>query len=471
VPDAVEGILLTNPNVADSRYLADGAGGVVTPAAQMRAGSAPKVLVLQSSDLSEASKAAASPPAWNRPADLELFLVGASAELPALQAAASTLFAPDTMEELRPEEDEALQLYRAFYGKVPADAANSLAGKSILIHFSAVGGSYAAVVPLVRAQAVPRMAVGNECRPATIVNLWRCPAALPTASVPDAGLSEVAPTLHAGSNAPAASQPLTSADLARLDGRPVNTIVWAAAASNALRDAGLRSATQGQLASIMRGEFRSWKELDPKLPAQPVIVCRVADGAQPAANALILGVGCATGAHAPAAAASPATGMLTNPNLLVHESGSTTEQLACLNTAHSGGHLTVNGFSTQIQPNSFAIAVVSLDNAPGTFDRFDLIAVDGVSPSKAGARTGAYPYVSEAWMQWRKVGTDALSAPSGLTVTALQTLRALLADAQVLGPLTGIGGSARAGMDLQLGAGGGDNCGAPPAATHQATNH
>lgn len=463
VPDPVETLLGMNSTVADSRLLADGAGSTVTPPVQLRmaaslsTASTPSktsartvkkaaadkvvdVVIAGSAVQTSTATATVSPRDWDKTPDVEIFLAGSSMQSPAIETAVASLFAPGGMEVFAPEDGANAGMYRGYYGTVIAGDNASLWGKSLLIHVSAAAGSYGGAVSVAQAGGVPRMVVDRSCTAAGADPQWRCPARTVIA-VPDAGLSDVEPLLHAGANLPPGAPPLTADAAARLDAARVNAMVSGVAVSKSLKEAGLREVSTADLANIFsKGTISSWAEIDDGLPPQPIIVCRLMDGAQPASNTLILGTGCDVSAPAPSAASSSVNShgdVLSSPGLLVVENATADALVTCLNMANTGASFTVAGRETRVAPGSFAVGMLSADHQPATADQFGYIALDGMSPTKLNAATGLYTQFTETWMQWRRVTVNDVVPPAGNTLAALQLLRRQLADPDVLRALPG----------------------------------
>lgn len=461
VPDPVEALLGLNPNLADSRLLADGAGSIVTPPVQLRIASASppaspslphtarivnktsadKVINIVIVGSSSGSVLSASR-TWDKAADVEIFLAGSSMQLPAIEAAVASWFVPGTMDVFMSDSAANAGMYRAYYGMVGAGGVSGLLGKALLVHFSAKGGSYGAVASVARADSMPRMVVDKQCISANGTDHhWQCPSDRTTLAIPDAGLSDVEPLLHAGVNAPASARAVTADEVVRLNALRVNAMVSGVVVSKSLKDAGLRDVSSTSLAKIFSGGATSgWHDINSALPAQPVIMCRAADGAQPASNTLILNAGCSANSLAPKAEFSsiPVSGdTLGNPGLLVVENATANELVACLNKANTGGNFTVAGREIRIAPGSFAIGMLSTDHQPGATDQFDYIALDGMAPTKLNTMTGIYKQFTETWMQWRRVAVNGIAAPFGNTLAVLQALRDQMGNPEVLRDLPG----------------------------------
>lgn len=457
VPDSTETVMGTNPSVADSRYLADGSGTVVTQPAMMLAAatvqSAPQAMTTATVDGLNGPVTV-----WDKPADLEIFIAGTSAQFPILERALQSLFQSGTLETL--VDDGGVRgaasggLYRAYYGHSIGD------GSRLLVHFSARGGSETGAVAVARAQPVMRMIVDADCVASDVNGRWSCPVQNTTDQVPDAGISEIQPAWYGGVNSSVAA-PLSTTEIAALDASAINAMAFGVAASDALLGAGLESLTPGALARLMRGEVRNdWSEIDADLPAQPIVICRFGKGAQPAAEALMLGVGCKSGAVSAAAATASATTQLSAPGYLIAENASTEDVIGCLRRAQEGGVMRVNGIDIAVRPGSFAIGVVGAERVPTDIEHWGYIGLDGAMPVRDALMGGTYPHYAEAWMQWRTVAVEGAPVITGPHLSLLRDLRAALANAQVLGASqsTAVLGGSPGGMASNRG---GDVCAAP----------
>ena len=442
VPDSTETVMGTNPLVADSRFLADGSGTVVTQPTMMMAAaavqSAPEARTAASIDGLDGTRSV-----WDNSADLEIFIAGTSAQIPVLERALQSLIQSGTQELL--VDDGGVRgaasggLYRAYYGRSIGD------GSRLLVHFSARGGSEAGAVAVARAQPVSRMVVDSSCIESDVNGRWSCPVQHATDQIPDAGISEVQPGWYGGADSSVAS-PLSPTEIAALDARAINAMAFGVGATNALRGVGLADLSSDNLARLLRGEVRNdWSDIDAVLPAQPILICRFGKGAQPAAEALMLGVGCRPDAASAAAASTNATAQLDAPGYMIVENASTEGVIACLNRAQEGGVMRVNGVDITVRPGSFAIGVVGAERIPTGIERWGHISLDGVMPVRDALLSGVYPHYAEAWMQWRSLAVNGAAMPTGARLSLLRDLRTALADALVLTTTQGtaaLGGTA-----------------------------
>ncbi len=423
IPNGVETVMGTNPAVADSRFLAGGSGAVVTqPAAMLAAArvtSAP-----QATSVASVSGVSGVTTSWNKTVDLEVFIAGTSAQMPVLEVALQRLFQAGTMETLLDDGGArgavSGELYRAYYGRRLAD------GRSLLVHFSAQGGSEIGAVAVARAQSVSRMVIDKNCIQSGADGRWSCPEQHQVAGIPDAGISEVQPDWYGGENSSGA-RPLSSTELSSLDAKPINAMAFGVGATNALRGAGLSDLSNDALARLITAKVRGdWHEINPALPAMPIIVCRLGKGAQPAAEALTLGTGCNKEAPSAASAVTSATGQLAAPGYLIVENDSTDGVVSCLDRAQQGGVMRVNGEEISVTPGSFAIGIIGAERVPHNIERWGFIRIDSMEPIRDVLIKGGYSRYAEAWMQWRKSTVNKITPVSGKRLAVLRDLRATL---------------------------------------------
>ena len=178
IPDALETPIFfgTNPAVADSRFLADGSGSVITQPAMLRAAAAIMQAPSAASLISETGTQ--SPSTWNRAVDRELFIAGSSLQMATLGHVLASFFAPSTAEILLDDGGvagaEQGRLYRAYYGTVAGSGIAGLDGQRLLIHVSSQGGSYAGAVAVARAISVARMVIDANCSDSNNNHRWSC---------------------------------------------------------------------------------------------------------------------------------------------------------------------------------------------------------------------------------------------------------------------------------------------------------
>jgi hypothetical protein len=435
VPDDAEVILGTNPATTDSRYLADGSGSTVTQPAQLLAAASVAGAPTSSGVVNIASDSGgdALVNSWIKPADVELYLAGTSTQFQVFPKVMERLVEKGGLEILLDDGgvrgSASGSLYRAYYGVITGTADAHLDGKRLLVHFSAQGGTESGVGPVARASAVPRMRVDRDCVE-TDTGRWSCPAGDRVSSVPDAGVTEAPPDWKTGTTI----NTLRNTELARLDTQPVNSISYGLAVSDGLRNASLNSLDFPVLARLMAGDIQTWNEADAGLPDKAVVLCRLAQGAQPAVEALVLGQGCNADARRAATATRSSGGL---SGLLVVENESTEAVVRCLERADAGGDLVVGGAHVTVPPGSLAAGVITTDRQPASIEHWGFIGMDGVEPGRAAIQSGTYRNASHGWMHWRKTSVSGIAPPSGDKLALLKRIRSLLGDPGVLSDAEG----------------------------------
>jgi hypothetical protein len=350
--------------------------------------------------------------------------------------------------------------YRAYSCTLVAEAAlpvsmqrKGLGGKSILIHYRLLGGSWIGVGPLSRAQFVTRMAVDATCtQPGTVggtiitqpvptpfplKNLYNTPSYLcanTTTAIPDVGLSDQEPAIFYGANAPNDGVPLsptdfpiTNADLLNIKSSPLQGVIMNIIASKKLiqqmqmfqhtphvtadgvkvEDIDRPNLTSPQITSLLTfngGPYNiDWTPVIGDAGLNKIVhVCRriSAVGTQIAANSFWLNYPCA------ATSGPPPTGPVFPPNLAgittqdgvyndtytITEANLIADMRACVAAYNNAATAADN----------YAIGLLFTDNNPSTENfAWDYLAIDGMSPSVANGVSGAYRFVTTETFQYR----------------------------------------------------------------------
>ncbi|MEW6218507.1 MAG: hypothetical protein AB1634_03110 [Thermodesulfobacteriota bacterium] len=437
VPDGVEAVLGLNPALADSRCLATGEcrTGTLPAATQLAAAEPPAAAPSLAAGPRPVAAAGdhqgdAPWPAGLGPPDLELFIAGSAIAADLLEGSLAGIFQPGSLQVFFPApgaDDTPEDGFRAILGRLAARVPE-LSGRTVLVHFRGLGGSYEGVVPVGRGEPLARMVVDERCQDPEADGVWLCPAGRLTEQIPDAGISEVAPSLHAGVSLPPAVAALTLDELAELDAAPISALAYGMAASRALLDEGLEDLSQGEVADLLAGRYRSsWQEIDRRLPDRPITICRLADGAQAAANLLFLGQPCDPEAPAPAGVAEE--------GLLVVASSTPEGVAQCLGTASAGGTVSQAGAEESISmpAGSLAVGPLPLLRQPAAGEGWGYVPIDGQGPPAVDdPAAGSYPYICTGWMQWRP---DTLAADGDERLALLQEIRRRLADPEAMAGL------------------------------------
>ncbi len=447
IPDGVEVILGKNPNIADSRFLAIGSSPEVTAPAMQTASalnsllasknSAPATVGATEAKTGDKSKVI---PFLNEPINIEIFIAGSSAQLNVLEATIQSLFDKDIPIETFYDDGGGSEItqgsnFRAYLGMVGTTKTGLLDGKRVLIHFRSEGGSYNGVGPVALSIGIERMIIDESC----VVSgnhTWSCPLANTVIAVPDAGISEVKPAWHINQNVPRDAIAPTPDDINKLDIEPLFKGYYGVAATQALLNMGLARVKREKVSTLLAGlETTGWSGINSSLPPKPVIICRMTDGAQPAANALFFDI--------PFDPQAPLIGECDNlrSGLLVIEKSSLDDVANCLNTANNGGILTFSNPARHVQvpKKSFAIGVLPTSYRPGKTDKWGYLSItpsSGQSISKNAS--GADSLYMISWMQWRKSGVSDITATTKNTLALLKEIRTRMQDPEMLKNLPGV---------------------------------
>lgn len=362
--------------------------------------------------------------------------------------------------------------FRAFFGRVKstADIPAAIRGQTVLFIKRSRGGSVWGVNPVARAERVATL----DIRSAACVldsGIYRCAVkgidpGLPgyetasnPAEVPDFGVSDVEPALFKGPyNVEFGASQLLSAEVARLDVKPVNVLAMGISATNAVPATTYIS--RADYAGMLSGNVRDWSQVDPSITTgnTQVVVCRRVQGSgtQTSYNWFFNNFPCQNqfgGVVAPARMRSDSdsgvvggTGTQADPFLIdptvgytVVENSTSANVRDCLTRAGGGSvagsrdhtFLGDDGNWYRIlfsaSPNPFrAIGVLSLDSsnsafpasssATWSFRNIDGAGIfntatqtnhsgpgTGVAPSKANLIEGRWDFAVELTMQYRKV--------------------------------------------------------------------
>lgn len=363
---------------------------------------------------------ALAPPTGANPADLEVFISGASAQQKTLGSLVQGMMVPGTIDVYYNAGSKPGNDYRAYYGVMNG---GDLDGLKVLIHNRAKGGSVFGVNPVARATAIDRMKVGTNCTtvgavaPAT----YLCDVVTAgnlVSAVPDAGVSDVEPKMFTGINVAAGDDALTEAERGVLTPSSQLAVVFGVAVTdNVPSTVGL---TKSEVNSMLTGTLKNWSRISGAV-AGPVTVCRRKNGSgtQATFNAFFEQYACASnGGQLPSTAQISAT-------YEVIESGSSGDVQACMETAYLAGKK--------------AIGVLSLENVPvaGT-NHYHFAKLDGTDATVLNATLGKYDFYSEQSFQWRNDVVNGIDAPSGNTEIFLNEFLLRSGDPAVLSVLPGV---------------------------------
>ncbi|MBL8534182.1 MAG: hypothetical protein JNL33_10065 [Betaproteobacteria bacterium] len=314
--------------------------------------------------------------------------------------------------------------YQAYSCKLKAAAPipASLQGKTMLLHYRLLTGSFLGVNPLARATAVDRMAINaTSCpgaRSATTPN-YKCKN--PVSAVLDMGMSDQEPQLFIGRNLPAGETALTAKELGNITIVPTIAIMFGATVSDALYQA-LQTAqgkvvgdftddqrpnlTTQQLTSLFTangGPYNTdWTALGIANNG-PIKICKRINGVgqQISNNLFFGGYPCSPSALLPAMKATdeiPGQYELSEGVLIP-------DMTACLTAANNAGQYAIGGLWLDQTPNGWHFTKI-----------------DGVGPILANAVNGSYPFWMQNTAQYRNKTVNSVPAPSGLKKTFIESL-------------------------------------------------
>jgi len=174
-----------------------------------------------------------------------------------------------------------------------------------------------------------------------------------------------------------------------------------------------------------RPTFAGWDAITgvPADNAKQVNICRRANGSgtQASSNLLFLKAGTIDATSAGGLFPLEGNGVgiaLSGAPIAVVENSSTGAAITCLTTASGLG--------------AYAMGIISFENDPGSAT-WRFVKLDGAAPGQALARTGGYPYVYSATVQWK---AKAPGNPDQSTLAFLKNLRTNLGSPTGISALT-----------------------------------
>lgn len=456
IPDGVETILGKNPNLADSRFLATGSSRIITAQLLQRGSELNDSLSAKTAVPAGAKKIAAKASTAQKTkyfpdeyTDVEVFIAGSPAQLDVFEEAIVSLFREDAPVMIFNDDGGVPgqipgDNYRAYLGTIGTTGTGLLNGKRVQIHYRSKGGSYHGVGPVAQASGIERMIIDEKCTDTDGDHFWSCPIQNTILAVPDAGISEVHPAWHVAENVPQNAITPAPEALSQLDVAPVFAGYFGVAATKALLATGVNRLGREEVVSLLAGlETTGWSGIDSSLPQKPVIICRMTDGAQPAANALFFNIPC--GSQTAPARESDTRGVqgntLSPAGLLVVENSTSHELINCLNVANNGGMLALKNPARRVRvpKNSFALGVLPASFQPYEADQWGFLSIDdAVEPTSLGAVAGASGLATNFWMQWRNDLVLGTNEPSRDKFTLLNEIRTQLQNPEILKNLPGV---------------------------------
>jgi hypothetical protein len=336
--------------------------------------------------------------------------------------------------------------HRAYFCKIDSSKVTGLSSSNPNVLFSKtsttktaggnIGGSGIGVNPVLLKLPVDVMSInnGNCVAPVTGENYWRCRITQPgdvSQIVPDAGISDVNPSLFIGANTPTGVSPVDAAQASRLltvksggalvFNTPVTTQLRNAlqraqiAAGNLATDcagketeACMPSLTKAQIASLMTGAVANWEGVkiggrsltefaEGSTTDSKVYICRRTNGSGTGAtiNAKVLDVPCSVAAANPLETSNDLIGPVVRLNA---GSGNVDSCLADLNDG------TNTGGQNAAAVKAWAIGVQSTERNANNKLNYRYIKVDGFAPTLENAASNKYGIVAEVTYQWLKTG-------------------------------------------------------------------
>lgn len=400
--------------------------------------------------------------------DLTVYLSGASAPDNFLESIATGMYVGAKGSDWYAYVDNGDgKQQRAFFGTMKGTADGvpaSIAGKKVLIIKRSTGGSVFGVNPVARAEALAVLNVNSgACTATTGSYNYKCPVVgvdpgvgTPTGQemVPDFGVSDVSPAMFKEPfNVEFGKGQLSSAEVAGMTVKQVNTIAMGLAVTNAIPDTTYFS--RAVYGALLSGNLTDWTQVEASLaPAAGtgVVVCRrvPGSGTQTSYNWFFNNFPCTTGSIAGSGDTAPtrmgdsASGIVSgsgtsgDPYVIdpsagytVLENSSSGNVADCMAKAAAGGVHTFKdeegkSYSVDFGTGGYgAVAVLSVDSLGKTSNAanaFSYRSIDGagmyydsdsgtavvpastgngVHPSKSNLIEGKYEFASEITMQYR----------------------------------------------------------------------
>lgn len=209
-----------------------------------------------------------------------LFISGASAVQGGLGQIATTLFT-GTNYLFNPAASTGRTNadYRAYAGRLAAAAGTWPAGTAVIIVNRARGGSVQGVNPVARGESIENLVV-NAASCTTGAGTSAAPFLCNTltSTVPDAGVSDVAPKLFVSpinTEGEPAESALSATELSGLAAEPLYGLAFGLPISNNLP---LFNVNKAALSSLMTGNLGTWNQVNASLPADDILLCRRVNG-------------------------------------------------------------------------------------------------------------------------------------------------------------------------------------------------
>jgi len=209
-----------------------------------------------------------------------LFISGASATQKGFTGIINSMFTGTTIRFANTTASS--KDFEAVAGKLGAGA-GAWSNQNVIIIDRVKGGSVWGVDPVARATAIESLDVTSAtCGSAgagTSASPYVC-SATPLAGymVPDAGVSDVAPTLFQtpyNTEGETAAESLNAAELAELVANPIYALAFGVPVT---KNVPLVNLNKAAVSAIMTGNVGTWNQVDASLPADDIVVCRRVPG-------------------------------------------------------------------------------------------------------------------------------------------------------------------------------------------------
>lgn len=331
-----------------------------------------------------------------------IFISGASAVQSGFTSIISNLFTGTTYRFANTTASS--KDYEAVAGTLAAGT-GAWAGQSAIVIYRTKGGSVIGVDPVARNQGIDAMNVTSTCGgtaspdaatgSGTASSPYTCTTT--TTRTPDAGVSDVAPSLFKSpinTEGEVAAAQLSAAELAVFTGNGSLTPIYGLAFGIPVTSNVPTSTvfTRSTVAGIMSGNISTWNKVDSSLPNEPIVVCRrvPGSGTQAVMNLWAGNYPCSTTALTPADRSANAvdpdegtpgvwddatntyTAANTNGGMIVIENSTSGDVRNCLTYAEKGGT-----YATKDRSG----AAVTVDFGAGGHKAIGVLSMDSLSSS------------------------------------------------------------------------------------------
>lgn len=328
-----------------------------------------------------------------------IFISGASAVQSGFTSIISNLFTGTTYRFANTTASS--KDYEAVAGTLAAGT-GTWAGQTAIVIYRTKGGSVMGVDPVARNTSIDSLNVtaatcgGPDATSGsgTASSPYTCST---NTRIPDAGVSDVAPTLFKSpinTEGEVAAPQLSAAELAVFSGNGSLTPIYGLAFGIPVTSNVPTSAvfTRSAVAGIMSGSLTTWNKVDSSLPNEPIVICRrvPGSGTQAVMNLWAGNYPCSTAAATPADrsvnavdpdegtpgvwddATNTYTAANTNGNLIVIENSTSGDVRNCLTYAEKGG-----SYATKDRSG----AAVTVEFGAGGYKAIGVLSMDSLSSS------------------------------------------------------------------------------------------